>query len=51
MAVTAKRVHIDPWLVRSTVILILFASSKTESFIEVNVSWKIFVGCEFLYII
>jgi len=49
--VTVKRVRIDPWLVRSTVILILFVRSKTKSFIEVNISWKILVRCESLYII
>jgi hypothetical protein len=41
MPVTVKRVRIDPWLVRSTVILIWFVRSETKSLIEVSISWKI----------
>jgi hypothetical protein len=51
MPVTAKRVRIDPWLVRSAVILILFASSKTKGCIEIDVSWNVLVWCESLYIL
>jgi len=41
MPVTAKRVRMDPWLVRSTVILILFSSSKTKGCIEEDIRWNI----------
>jgi len=51
MPVTVKRVRIDPWLVRSTVILIWFVRSETKSLIEVSISWKILVWCEPLYVI
>jgi len=48
MPVTAKRVHIDTWLVPSIVVLISFASSKTKGFIEVDIGWNILVWCESL---